>query len=826
MVFGCVTRNTIGVWSVLSSIAFFACTGDSQVGSNLVGDSTQIDTLKRTKAKCSITPNPIVSGEAFSLQATELGRSLDVRIDAKAVDQTFSWTTMADRSGRLIASSPQVVTSLGPATFNLMYVQRNNESLLTTCEAEVVAPPDVTPPIVAITGPLSGTTFGIEDTVQITASATDDIGIDAVVFFLDEVPVFTDIEAPFSYDWTFDINDNGAHRLRAEATDTSGNRSSSEVVIVELSIPPPEPVDTIPPSVRLVSPAMDTVYSQAQTVVFLAAAEDDRNVTHVEFFRGSSLVFTDLSAPYEFSWAVDEKDNGTYIYTAIAQDAAGNRQSSEPVSVTVAVENRDTTSPTVTIVNPSSGVTYAESGSVTVEASATDNVGVRSVAFYLDGVLLHTDASAPHEYAWNFNAGDNGAHTWTAVAQDAEGNRSTSEPVSTWVDINTHPNDILVTSFGRLGPISSIKAKGRMAEYEDVTALIYVESTTTKKWLYMKDGQGHESRIYLPGLDDDMIFNAQYILASRNTLWVFSSNGGFFSSIDGAPAVARRYQLSGDPFPTTAALASEKFFGDDRSVASSMIKLKSGGLVATWYRHHEYNGTLDDRFAELFIVYRSPQGNWQELSPIQIDYLPNSLHRLTLAQHPTDDSIWCFSKADSFSTIWALHLTETSDGLQLDWIDSQFISQDTDGDLGPEGEAPALVAVPDPHRNTLLLAYQNEYDQIFSTSPFIKGAYVSIVEIDLDRSKRFIVFEQYTERVKGLNGLIVLPDEIQILFKPVDTINLVYGDVYLSRYRGGIWSTPEFVGSPRWSTGTVAYGGSRSEVGLNLKDGSIHFYNF
>ena len=296
----------------------------------------------------------------------------------------------------------------------------------------------------------------------------------------------------------------------------------------------------------------------------------------------------------------------------------------------------------------------------------------------------------------------------------------------------------------------------------------------------MRDGQGNDSRIYLPDLDDDIMYNAEYVLTSQNELWVFSSNGFPAFGQAGAPAVMRQYQLSGTPVPTAASLMSKRSFGDADSAACSLIKLNSGGLVAAWYRRHEYNGNLDDRYAELFIVYRNSQGSWQEFSSVEVDYLPNALHRVTLGQHPADDSIWLFSKADSFSEIRAMHFTKIGGSLQLDWVDDHFISQDGDGELGPEGELPELIAVSNPYDDTLLLAYQNEYDEIFSTSPFIKWSYITVTTIAADGSKTFTMLEEYAERVHGLNGLIVLPNEVQLFFKPVDTVNLENGDIYFS----------------------------------------------
>jgi len=92
----------------------------------------------------------------------------------------------------------------------------------------------------------------------------------------------------------------------------------------------------------------------------------------------------------------------------------------------------DTTPPTVSIDAPANGATV--SGSVTVSATATDNVGVTGVQFLLDGAALGAeDTSAPYSIAWDTTTTTNGVHNLTARARDAAGNQTTSAVVSVTV---------------------------------------------------------------------------------------------------------------------------------------------------------------------------------------------------------------------------------------------------------------------------------------------------------------------------------------------------------------------------------------------------------
>ena len=67
-------------------------------------------------------------------------------------------------------------------------------------------------------------------------------------------------------------------------------------------------------------------------------------------------------------------------------------------------------------------------------ATASDNVGVASVQFLLNGVSLGAAVTtAPYSVAWNTAAVTNGTYTVAAVARDAAGNTKTSAGVSVTV---------------------------------------------------------------------------------------------------------------------------------------------------------------------------------------------------------------------------------------------------------------------------------------------------------------------------------------------------------------------------------------------------------
>jgi len=99
--------------------------------------------------------------------------------------------------------------------------------------------------------------------------------------------------------------------------------------------------------------------------------------------------------------------------------------------VSVTTSTPDTTAPTTSITAPANGATV--SGTTTVSASASDNVGVTKVEFYLDGALKSTDTTSPYSWSWDTTSAANGSHTLVSKAYDAAGNVGTSATITVTV---------------------------------------------------------------------------------------------------------------------------------------------------------------------------------------------------------------------------------------------------------------------------------------------------------------------------------------------------------------------------------------------------------
>lgn len=109
-----------------------------------------------------------------------------------------------------------------------------------------------------------------------------------------------------------------------------------------------------------------------------------------------------------------------------------------------------TIAPTVFITSPIDNETVR--GTILVSATALDLVGVIGVQFKLDGVNLGAeDTTAPYSVIWDTTATANGFKTITAVARNAAGISSTSNPVSVTVNNALPLITAISPAFGKIG---------------------------------------------------------------------------------------------------------------------------------------------------------------------------------------------------------------------------------------------------------------------------------------------------------------------------------------------------------------------------------------
>ena len=287
-------------------------------------------------------------------------------------------------------------------------------------------------PTVTIASPAGGAT--VSGSVTVTASAADNVGVTGVQFRLDGASLGAeDTTAPYSFSWNTTSIANGAHTLTAVARDGASNQTTSAAVAVTVSN------DTTPPTVSMSSPPSGFVVSG--TWLVQATASDNVAVVGVQFrMDGADLGAEDTTAPYSVTWNTGTTSSGSHTLTAVARDAAGNRTTAATVTGTA-----DNTPPTTAITAPASGATV--SGTMTISASASDNVGIRDVRLFADGVQTGPILTAsPYSVAWDTTKASNASHTLTARTTDTAGNVTTSAPITITVSNDTSLPTVTITS--------------------------------------------------------------------------------------------------------------------------------------------------------------------------------------------------------------------------------------------------------------------------------------------------------------------------------------------------------------------------------------------
>ena len=138
--------------------------------------------------------------------------------------------------------------------------------------------------------------------------------------------------------------------------------------------------------------------------------------------------------------------NGRIDDVRIADHALTQDQIQTDMVTPLGPSGPDVTAPTVSLTAPAANAIVA--GTVTVSASASDNVGVAGVQFLLDGANLGAaDSTSPYSVSWNTTTATNGTHRLQARATDVAGNSTTTADRFITVD-NQAPTGTIVINSG------------------------------------------------------------------------------------------------------------------------------------------------------------------------------------------------------------------------------------------------------------------------------------------------------------------------------------------------------------------------------------------
>ncbi len=292
-------------------------------------------------------------------------------------------------------------------------------------------------------------TATLGNVLNLSASASDAGGVvTTVAFYVNGNPVAIDDTTPYVASYTPATA--GLYEITAVALDDSGNETVSAVSTVTVN-----PIAGTAPSIVLTSPAAaatggttpaSLTIGQASTLNLIAqVTPGSAAISEVKFYamsaqNGPTLIGTGSllaggSFRYQSTYA-SALTIGDYNLVAVVSDAAGNTVTSGNVGIKVVPTA--TTAPVVSLAVPVPS-SVVEGRSTLLAATATSVAGttISSVAFYVNGALVNTDATAP--YSVSYTAPAVGSYKVVAVATDSAGNTSVSTEQSLEVTRNAGP---------------------------------------------------------------------------------------------------------------------------------------------------------------------------------------------------------------------------------------------------------------------------------------------------------------------------------------------------------------------------------------------------
>ena len=173
-----------------------------------------------------------------------------------------------------------------------------------------------------------------DENYTITASASDNVAVTKVEFYIDSVLVGTDstsTENPYEYVWS-PTGLEGPHKMFLTAYDADGNSGSSAEISVLVVF---SGIDVTAPTAWITAPEDSTSVIGGLSLLITADGTDNVGVTKIEFYVDSILEWTDTTPlNYEYLWDTVDKEGEHWIYVK-AYDNALNAGSSDPILVTV-----------------------------------------------------------------------------------------------------------------------------------------------------------------------------------------------------------------------------------------------------------------------------------------------------------------------------------------------------------------------------------------------------------------------------------------------------------------------------------------------------------
>jgi hypothetical protein len=172
---------------------------------------------------------------------------------------------------------------------------------------------DIISPIISISSPANGASFNIGSVINISSTASDNVGVSSVSISIDNIVVSNSS----AYSWNTSSAASGFHTIKAIAKDAAGNQGSSSITVSLNTVVVPPPTST---EVSLLMPPVSQQGGEGSCVSF-AVGYSARSAE--QYYRTSSNSYslsTNIFSPeflYNQTKASADCGSGSNITTAL-----------------------------------------------------------------------------------------------------------------------------------------------------------------------------------------------------------------------------------------------------------------------------------------------------------------------------------------------------------------------------------------------------------------------------------------------------------------------------------------------------------------------------
>ena len=303
-----VTTTTVSTTLTLSA-------GGSTVSDIVTGNGAGADTMAPIVTITSPTSGSTytTSGSSLMLKGTAS--------DNVGVTQV-TWASSRGGGGTATGTSSWATNAIALQIGSNTLTVTARDAAGNTAQANLtVTLSDTSPPTIAVTTPVAGTT--LTSTVSVSGSASDNVGVAGVQFKLDGVNLGAEVTAPpYAVAWNTTATADGVHVLSAVARDAAGNVATSGGVSVTVSNGSTRVIDVTPPTISKVSLSVN---SSAATIGWTTNEPSDTQVEYGFTKSYGTLAPLDATLQASHSQVLNGlAPNTWYHFRVRSRDAAGN----------------------------------------------------------------------------------------------------------------------------------------------------------------------------------------------------------------------------------------------------------------------------------------------------------------------------------------------------------------------------------------------------------------------------------------------------------------------------------------------------------------------